>query len=263
MEGSGGVAWTPDGKLIYSSFTGIGAHLWIGDSDGSARQLTESSPLNITPAVSPDGRTIVFASALSTGPGKTNLWRMDRDGGNLKQLTQGGFDYFPQVSPDGKWIVYQSILMPLGSTLRKVPMDGGAPVELTAGDARAPGISPDGRWIAFQAQDPRTHKAMIDVIPFDGGEPAHSIEAPPDVGGLGDIGPGLAWANDGRGIYCVRTIKGVSNLWRLPIEGGAPKQVTDFGDERIYTYAWSPSGAELAVARGDRATDVVLVTDLR
>lgn len=104
---------------------------------------------------------------------------------------------------------------------------------------------------------------MIAIIPFDGGKPARSIETPPDVGGLGDIGPGLSWATDGRGIYCVRTIKGVSNLWILPVEGGPAKQVTDFGDERIYAYAWSRSGAELAVARGDRASDVVLVTDLR
>lgn len=172
MEGSGGIAWTPDGKLVCSSFTGIGADLWIGNTDGSARQLTESSPLNITPAVSPDGRTIVFASALSTGPGETNLWRMDRDGGNLKQLTQGGFDYLPQISPDGKWIVYQPVSMPLGrSTLRKVPIDGGASVELAGSYASAPGISPDGRWIAFQTHDARTHKAIIGVIPFEAASP--------------------------------------------------------------------------------------------
>ena len=39
------------------------------------------------PAVSPDGRYIVFSSASA---GTTDIWRMDIDGGNPKQLTSNG-----------------------------------------------------------------------------------------------------------------------------------------------------------------------------
>jgi Tol biopolymer transport system component len=105
MEGWGGVTWTPDGKLVYSCPTGTGFDLWIRDGN-STRQLTQSTLLNVTPVVSPDGRTIVFASAGLTAVGNINLWRVDRDGSNLKQLTRDTYDYLPEISPDGKWVVY-------------------------------------------------------------------------------------------------------------------------------------------------------------
>jgi Tol biopolymer transport system component len=261
-EGLGGVAWTPDGKVVYDSETGTDS-LWILDSDGHRpRQLTPSSNYDFQPVVAPDGRTIVFVSDRS---GKLNLWRIDADGGDLKQLTRGDSDRHPQISPDGKWVVYVSPSARAGrTTLWKIRLEGGEPVELTQrGISGRPGISPDGRRIAFPSYDAETNKSSIDIMPFDGGEPTERVELPPDAGSSQGAPQGLWWAPDGHSIYCVRTSKGVSNLWSLPLGGGQPKQLTAFDADLIFAYAWSRDGKQLAVARGRISSDVVLITDSR
>ena len=46
---------------------------------------------------------------------------------------------------------------------------------------------------------------------------------------------------------------GVWNLWNQPIDGGAPKPVTNFTSDQIFSFGWSTDdGKRLAIARGDR-----------
>ena len=52
------------------------------------------------------------------------------------------------------------------------------------------------------------------------------------------------------------------NLWNQPIDGGAPKPVTNFTSEQIFSFAWSADGKRLAIARGTVTNDVVLVSNL-
>jgi hypothetical protein len=49
-------------------------------------------------------------------------------------------------------------------------------------------------------------------------------------------------------------------VWRQPIEGGPPVQVTRFTDETIYNGAWSPTQNRWAIVRGDTMRDVVLIS---
>ena len=51
----------------------------------------------------------------------------------------------------------------------------------------------------------------------------------------------------------------VSNLWLQPINGGAPKPLTDFKENQITAFAWSPDGKQLALSRGVRTKDVVVL----
>ncbi len=259
-----GVAWTPDGNLVYSSRTGTVFGLWLRNLDGgNPRQLTTSSSIDWRPVVSPDGHAIVFESGRS---GELNLWRMDADGSNLKQLTRGNYDVSPQISPEGKWLVYTSLSQRAGHyTLWRMPIEGGEPVELTQRSVSGgrPGISPDGRRIAFQTSDPQTQKERIAIMPFDGGEPTQWIELPPDAVQIAGDPTDLWWMPDGQSISCVRTSKGISNLWSLSISGSPPKQLTNFDADEIAGYAWSRDGLQLAVSRGIISRDVVLITNFR
>src|SRR5262249_50836697 len=116
-DGGRGMAWTPDGKIIYYSTASGSADLWIMNADGSnQKQLTMNAGQNVLPAVSADGRYLAF---VSNRAGTYGIWRMNLDGSNLKQLTSEGSN--PQCSPDGKWVVYQGSNV----TLWKVPMEGG------------------------------------------------------------------------------------------------------------------------------------------
>jgi hypothetical protein len=55
----------------------------------------------------------------------------------------------------------------------------------------------------------------------------------------------------------------VSNIWSQPVEGGKPKQITDFNDMLITGFAWTREGKQLACTRGALLRDAILVTDLK
>jgi len=48
-----------------------------------------------------------------------------------------------------------------------------------------------------------------------------------------------------------------------PLDGGPPRQVTDFKSDRIFGFEWSRDGKQLALARGTESSDVVLISGFR
>ena len=67
----------------------------------------------------------------------------------------------------------------------------------------------------------------------------------------------IRWTPDGSNLtYALSRPEG-TNLWIQPVAGGPPQQLTHFRDD-VISYAWSPDGARLAVARETDSTDVVL-----
>jgi Tol biopolymer transport system component len=253
-EGSDGLAWTPDGKLVYASNESGNPDIWMMDSDGNNhRQLTFDSREDTQPTVSRDGRYIVFVSYRS---GLAHVWRMEADGGNPKQLTDGRFEDSPQISPDGHWVIYHSI-EPARDSIWKVPIDGGTPTLLTASPSRQPAISPDGKFVAcFSHDGPASAAWKIAVVPLDGGPPVRFFDAPPAVNSHLDA---LRWTPDGQALTYPVTQKGVTNIWSQPLDGSQPKQLTDFKESKIFSFAWSPDGGRLACVRGVEAHDIVLV----
>jgi hypothetical protein len=58
-------------------------------------------------------------------------------------------------------------------------------------------------------------------------------------------------------------VGGVSNLWSQPTDGGLAKQITNFKTDRILTFAFSPDGRKLALARGKTTSDAVLINEAK
>jgi eukaryotic-like serine/threonine-protein kinase len=247
------LSWTPDGRLLYASNSSGNLDLYISDADGNnQKQLTVNAGSNFGPIASPDGRYIVFLSNRA-GAGY-NLWRMDADGSNLKQLTRGGHDSGPQITPDGRWIVYASWLVGK-PTVWKISIDGGEPVQLTDKYSRIPVISPDGKQFACSYWDERyDSKFVIAIIPIEGGTPVKTLDLPT---------PTVRWTSDGRALTYIDTQGSASNIWSQPIAGGPPRQLTDWKSDRIFNFAWSRDGKQLALARGVVTNDVVLISDAR
>jgi Tol biopolymer transport system component len=73
----------------------------------------------------------------------------------------------------------------------------------------------------------------------------------------------LSWSPDGRALVYVLTKGDVSNLWQQPLDGGAPKQITNFNSGRIWNFAYSRDGRQLALARGEMTHDAVLISDVK
>lgn len=253
FDGVGGISWTPDGRIVHVSRASGNRDIWIMNNDGTGKkQLTFDAGWNTRPSVSPDGRHIVFVSSrIGTG----NIWRMDIDGGNQKQLTRGSSDARPQYTPDNQWVIYTS--HETGQpTMWKVPIDGGNPVQLTDYFSPLIAISPKDGQIAYAYDEQENSKRRrVAVIPFEGGPPTKVFDfAHP-------FAQAIRWAFDGRALTYIGT-PARSNIWSQPLDGSPPKQITDFKSDRvIFSFDWSRDGKRLAVARGTRTTDVVLIKD--
>jgi serine/threonine protein kinase len=254
------VSWTPDGRIVYVSNESGTADLWITDPDGNNRkQLTANKAVNVSPVVTADGRYIVFVLLQE---GKRNIWRMNIDGSNPVQLTSGLYDSFPALSPDSRWVLYTA-LDGIQPTLWRLSIDGGTPIKVTNHIATTSTISPDGRSIAFtypDSSDPYAPPNRLAIIPFDGGTPTETFSLPQGGTGLTVV---HSWSQDRESIFYTATTNNVTNIWSLPLDGGPPKQVTDFKDMLLTGFSWSHDGKQLACTRGALMRDAILVTDLK
>ena len=252
-DGFYGVGWTPDDQIVYSSNASGYYDLWMINPDGSnPRRLTESKgESNIFPAASPDGRFIVFCSDRA---GENNIWRVDIDGRNPVQLTRGKDEYHATFSPDGRWVIYDSSA---GSTsnLWKVSIEGGEPIRLTDHSAGDPVTSPDGTLIAYIYFDQQTKPPWrLGIMPFDGGAEIRSFPEPFRC---------FDWTPNGHAITYIVGINIVSNLWSQSLDGGPPRQLTDFNEKRIYCFDWSRDGKHIALARGNWSSDAVMISNFK
>jgi Tol biopolymer transport system component len=250
------VSWTPDGKIVYASRTGEYWDLWISNRDGSeSKQLTSDTFIDQQPSVSPDGRFIVFQSNRAGG---RNIWRIDADGSNPRQLTTGrDVDAAPTFSADGRFVIFMSERSGV-SSIWKVASDGGAPVQLTDHPGQFPAVSPDGKSIAYAYTDPQANnQPKLSIIPFAGGEALKTLELPRSVPPMA-----LAWMPGGLSIAYLNNESGILNVWSQLIEGGAPKQLTNFKSEFVTSFAISRDG-KIAVYRFSATRDIVLIKDFR
>jgi len=250
------VAWTPDGKIVYASRTGETWDIWMVNRDGSeSKQLTADAFIDQQPSVSSDGRYIVFQSNRS---GSRNIWRIDVDGNNPKQLTDGSYvDESPVCSPDGRFVIFTSMRSGT-SAIWKVGIDGGAPVQLTNHPSQLPLISPDGKLISYYYLDEQANnQPKLAMIPFEGGESVKRIDLPRTVQPIA-----FAWLPDGRSIGYLDTGSGILNVWSQPIDGSAPKQLTNFKSEFLTSFAVSRDG-KIAAYRFSATRDIVLIKGFR
>jgi Tol biopolymer transport system component len=210
-EGRDGIAWAPDGKLIFTVRAGERSDIWVMEADGSNRkQLTTESGVNTWPIISPDGREIVFTSDRG---GHQNIWRMDIDGSNPTQMTHGDQDGEPSISSDGKWVVYAGSASATSKSPRaiwRVAAGGGDPKEIAEltefGSVAA--ISPDGKMIAYTLFDFFKATTKVELLPFEGGKKSiREFNLP--IPGYASFGPyvledSIGWSPDSRltGLIC-------------------------------------------------------------
>jgi Tol biopolymer transport system component len=249
------LAWSAEGKLyLEAPDANLDTQIWISAADGSGRRQITTERLNGKPAPCGDGRHLVF---LSFRGGLPHIWRSDPDGGNVVQLTDGPGEASPDCSPDGSWLTFAygqwTVPAPPIQGVWRLPIDGGKPVRIwdRPGLSR---ISPDGKTVLVV-----DITGTAAIIPADGGQPRSldhliHLSRPADT---------VAWAPDGAALLYVKTIGGVSNVWRQPLDGGEAKPLTNFTSQRITWFDVSRDGKKLALARGSIAHDVVLIRDLK
>lgn len=251
-SGMGKVNWTADNKIVFTSGMSNTGSTWVMNPDGrNASQLSFSNDNCGQPAVSPDGRYIV---CMSNRTGKNHIWRMDSDGNNPIQLTDGSGEQNPSFSPDGKWVYYNPVDR---WNVWKVSIEGTNPVKVTDKYCRTPEVSPDGKMFACYQQD-NLNNWQLAIFGIEDGKLIKTF----DLVSNKQL-TNLHWTSDGKAVDYTAQVALVSNIWRQPLDGSKPRQITHFKSELIFGFAWSSDGKHLALTRGHWEDNVVLMTGFR
>jgi eukaryotic-like serine/threonine-protein kinase len=129
------------------------------------QQVTFDGGITATPAISPDGKLLAFASDRGQA-GNLDIWLRQTAGGGLVRLTsQPGIEYNPQFSPDGTKLYYLT-----GSqSIFEMPAIGG-PARKVLDDAGPFSVSSKGE-IIFCKLMPVARPGPMFIIPAQGGTP--------------------------------------------------------------------------------------------
>ncbi len=274
-----GAAPTPDGRYIwFAARTGDWQYnaifpqyqLYRYDRDtGASIRFTGRYGSGFRPAISPDGRWLVYGTRFNT---ETGLRLRDLGTGEERWLaypvqrdeleSRATLDVLPGYSftPDSREVVVS-----YGGKIWRVPLDGGEAIEVpfeaevkldvgpevksvypadtttmvTARQIRHPVPSPDGRRIAFTAFD----RLWVQDLPR--GEPRRVTQ----VTAGGEFHP--VWSPDGQWIAWASWSDSVGgHLWKTRADGrGRPQRLTSVA-ALYYNLAWSPDGGRIVASRG-------------
>jgi len=151
------------GSLFYLSSRDGADGLW-SYRNGQAQEIWKGSEgaLQSPPAVSADGASVAFALRRN---GKYQMHVMGADGTRLHPLSSDvDVRGTASWSPDGKWIVAAGSDRD-GAGLFKLPVDGGAPVQIVKGPFLDPVWSPRGDLIVYSGTQVFTRTPLLAVHP--------------------------------------------------------------------------------------------------
>jgi Tol biopolymer transport system component len=196
--------------------------------------------------------------------GKGNFRRINTDGSGTAELLSALSGGNPSCSEDGRWIYYYD-----GRSRQnmRIPWSGGTPEPLTVAQ-RTKGtivseaiVSPDNKLLAYLSTTedvPGRYVRKNAVIPADAGANDKPRLLDSD---LRISGPRQFMRDSKALVFPIRE-NGVDNLWMQPVDGSPLRQLTHFtSTDPIIAFEWSPDGKKLAIVRGQRNSDVVLLHD--
>src|SRR5262245_1490772 len=204
--------------------------------NASFTQLTDQAGPEFFPSLSPDGKSLVYASYAS---GNWDIYSQRVGGKNTTNLTRDSSadDTQPAFSPDGELIAIRSErqgggIFVMGAT--------GENVKRLTDSGFNPAWSPDGKWIACAdegIEDPfkRFHPfSRIWVVNVATGERKHLVTKEDAAQ------PG--WSPHGVRIAYMGRRKGAQrDIWTIPAAGGEPVEVTNDA-ATDWNPVWSPDG---------------------
>jgi TolB protein len=234
------------GTILASIDEGGYCHLFAYQpSSPPLLRLTDGPWDDITPAASPDGRLVAFAS---NRDGAWDLYTLDLQSGGVVRITHTAqYDAAPTFSPDGRWLAYETLVDDGGGLEIYVqPVDQSSPAQRLTDDPAAdtaPAWSPGGRQIAFvsnRSGDDEIWLADLDNV--DGrftnlSRDQDAVDASP---AWSPDGSQVAWASAG--------LDGISSILSSPptrdpaVDG--PLHPLGSGSQA----AWSPDGETILAA---------------
>jgi TolB protein len=226
--------WSPDRKfLVFTSYQSrTRQNIEIVDlSTGKRSPLVSLAGLNITPALSPDGTKLAFATSQD---GNSELYTMDMQTKALQRLTvHSAGDLSPSWAPTGKELAFTSdrgggpqvyLMSADGSNVRRLTFDG----DYNA----APAWSPRGNWIAYVCRSEQRQYKICLISP-DGQKRMQLTSG-------GSIDDSPSWSPDGRHLVYSATSGGKAQIFMIGGDGKDMEQLTSGGTHNSMP-AWSPA----------------------
>lgn len=251
-----GISWTRSGdQIFYGSRASGNPDIWTMSVDGAGRhQLTSDSHLDSQPTVSPDGRYVIFGSLRS---GIESLWRMNADGSEQTLLVSDALREPLAITPGGT--VYYHSTAGGEAAMWRVSVEGGEePEKVINGKYFPSGVSPDGKLLAAVVRPDGAKAYSIAVVAIEENSPPRlTREFNPAEGA--DLPDWLRWSPDGASINYIVTKKGTGNLYSQSIDGSASRQLTNFTNNRIYSFDFSSDGKQIICSRGELSGYVALL----
>lgn len=232
---------------------------------GNIMTFTAKYTDDYSPAISPDGKSLVFASNRLQN---AELYLMDLNTRSLRQLTHTDEldEYMPAFSPDGKSLAFVTERTRGGMMLPPVQASGSDPSSATIylmdidgrnqrplidveGAQRAPVFSPDGKKIAFESKAPTQRNVStpgdvdnndtleIYIIHTDGTNKTQLTHNDVDDGHP-------TWIPSGKWIAFTSMVEDIYQIAIVSAAGGTPKQLT-FSDTSHYQPIFSPDGKQI------------------
>jgi tricorn protease len=244
------------GRIVFSYL----GDLWVVNEDGTgARRVTDHTARDIYPRFSPDGKSIAFSS---NRYGNNDVFVIPAAGGTAKQLTfHSGNDEVVGWSRDGKVVFRASRglgAFPNVATLHMIATDGGQEQPLPTDWGWSGSFSPDGRSLVFNR-----HPSTWSRRHYRGSYAADlwiaSVADKSYTKLLPDERYNRYWPMWGAddAIYYVadplpneKAVKpgspevraSVNNIYKLPVKGGPPVQVTRHADGSLFWPSMSSDG---------------------
>ncbi len=264
--------WSPDGSMLaYVSGNprfGLGtshlgnnapASIWVLTlADGRTHRMTADSSLNVSPAWTPDGRTLLY---VSNRDGGRDVFRIgvNRNGepdGRPERVTTGIGASAIDLARDGRTLAYS--VYTAYSHIWSVPISASGEASLadatqvTFGGEQVEGLalSADGRWLAYDSD--RSGNGDIWRIATSGGQPVQLTTDP-----HGDYVQD--WSPDGSEIAFHSFRTGQRQVFVTTRDGDGAAQVTTMRGESANP-EFSPDGNSIAVEYFDGTSSQVLVT---
>ena len=238
-------------SLFYLSSLGTGDGLWRL-LDGQATEIWKGADgaLRETPAVSPDGGRVAIVLRRN---GKRQLDVLSSDGAELQPIAEG---IVPQGSscwsPDGRWIVTGGSDA-AGSGLFKIPLDGGLPVRLVAGEALNPVWSPDGSLIVYAGTNVSTFAPLLAVRP-DG----TSVKLPEIT--LRRLGERVRFLPDGKSLIYMQGLLASQDFWLLDLASMKSRLLTRLQSRAaMRTFDVTSDGKQIVFDRLRENSQVVMI----
>ena len=242
-------------SLVFLSSTGGADGLWKFEQ-GETTEIWRGADGGVVtpPAVSRDGRQICFS--LRKG-GRAGLYVMNANGTNVRTLAEGlEVRGAATWSPDGKWVGVAGNRGD-GTRLFKVPLDGGAPIELTNTLSIDPVWSPDGGLILYSEQQKAGQLEVKAMTPERTAVPTVALQ----IVGL-STATRYQFVPAGDALIVLEGVLGASqNFYRVDLATGERRQLTDLdGTDVIRNFDVSPDGTRIVFDRWRQHADVAMIT---